>query len=85
MKNSVLELRLKVPQKDIYYISWNLDACEGLGFLMTVDAASGKVTIFSPACMLNELLCFIRGHREEGIEMEIENLDEMQEIMNEHR
>lgn len=85
MKNSVLELRLKVPQKDIYYISWNLDACEGLGFLMTVDAASGKVTIFSPECMLNELLSFIGGHRAEGIEMEIENLDEIQEIMNEHR
>lgn len=85
MKNLVFELRLKVPQKDIYYMSWNLDACEGLGILMTVDAASGNVTIFAPACGLNELLSFIHGHQAEGIEMEIENLDEIREIMNEHR
>lgn len=85
MKNFVLEVRLKVPQKDIYYISWNLDACEGMGILMTVDAASGNVIIFTPACRLDELLCFIGGHQAEGIDMTIENLNEIQGIMNEQR
>lgn len=85
MKNFVLELRLKVPQKDIYYISWNLDACEGLGLLKTDDAAAGRITLFTPACQLETILGFIQGHRAEGIEIDIENLDEMREIIHEQR
>lgn len=85
MKNFTLELRLKVPQKDIYYISWNLDACEGLGLLRTDDAGKGMVTVFTPACGLETLLDFIQGHRSEGIDIEIENLNEIREIMDEQR
>lgn len=85
MRNFILELRLKVPQKDIYYISWNLDACEGLGLLRTDDAARGMVTVFAPACGMETLLGFIEGHRSEGIGIEIENLDEIREIMDEQR
>lgn len=85
MKNLMLELHLKVPQKDIYYISWNIDACEGLGILRTDDAARGLVTVFTPACGLEAMLDFIQGHRSEGIDIEIENLNEIREIMNEQR
>lgn len=83
MRNTAIELRLKVPQKDIYYISWNLDACEGLGLLQTDDAREGRVTIFSPVSQLDYLLDFIEGHRAEGIDIEIENLDEIRESINE--
>lgn len=85
MKNTCIELRLKVPQKDIYYISWNLDACEGLGLLQTDDAREGRVTIFLPEPQLNYFLDFIEGHRAEGIDIGIENLDEILESMGEYK
>lgn len=83
MRNSIVELRLKVQRKDIYYISWNLDACEGLGILRTDNAREGGITIFSPERQLNSLLEFIEGHRAEGISIKIENLDEIRESIDE--
>lgn len=85
MKNFVVGLRLKVPQKEIYYISWNLDACEGAGLLRTDDAEAGKVTVLAPASQLDTVLSFIEGHRLEGIEIDFENFEEIREIMNEQR
>lgn len=79
MRNYVYELKLTVPQKDIYYISWNIDACEGLGFLRTDDAKEGAVTVFTPASQLELLLEFVEGHRAEGIDITIENIDEILE------
>lgn len=84
MKNVVHQIRLKVPQKDIYYISWNLDACEGLGLLRTDDAKEGAVTVLTPDSQLALLYDFIEGHRREGIMIEIENIDEMREYINEN-
>lgn len=83
MKNGAREIRLKVPQKDIYYISWNIDACEGLGLLRTDNTKEGAVTVLTPNSQLGLLCEFIDGHRREGIMIEIENLDEMREYMNE--
>lgn len=85
MRNLLHEVKLQVPRKDIYYISWNLDACEGLGFLKTDDACNGKITIFTPDSQLKLLLEFIEGHRREGIEIEIENMDKIWESINGQR
>lgn len=69
MKPELLELHFIVPQKDIYYISWNIDAAEGLGFLRTDDARAGKVTIFTPKELHGDLLGMIDALRGEGIEI----------------
>lgn len=41
MKPEIAAVRFIVPQKDIYYISWIIDAAEGIGFLQTDDAKAG--------------------------------------------
>lgn len=68
---AICAVSLTVPQNEIYYISWNLDACEGLGFLQTDDAAAGRVTVFTPAPLICDLYGFIDGLRAEGIPIEI--------------
>ena len=40
MRPEITAARFIVPQKDIYYISWIIDAAEGIGFLQTDDALS---------------------------------------------
>lgn len=71
------ELALTVPQKDIYYISWNIDACEGLALLETVDAKAGKVIIHTPKNLLNDVLSLIDGLRSEGIAIDINETKEI--------
>ena len=70
------KVHLTVPPEDIFYISWNLDACDGLGFLQTDDAKSGHVTIFAPASMLDTLKSFIEGHIAEGINITTDLIEE---------
>lgn len=67
MKPEICERRLTVPQKDIYYISWIIDAAEGIGFLRTDDAKAGKITIFTPKELMNDLNGLIEALRAEGI------------------
>lgn len=79
MKPEIVEVRYIVPPKDIYYISWIIDAAEGIGFLQTDDAKHGIVTIFTP----KEQLCYVKelmeALKDEGLEIkdyiteEIEN------------
>jgi len=82
VKDTVLEVRLKVSPSEIYYVSWNLDACEGLGLLRTDDASGGRVTIFTPYSQLKFVIGFIDGHRAEGMSIEI---DEIRECINEEQ
>ncbi len=70
------KVHLTVPPSDIFYISWNLDACDGLGFLQTDDARNGQVTIFTPANMIDTLKSFIEGHRAEGIQISTDLIEE---------
>ena len=49
MKPEIKALKFTVPHEDIYYISWIIDAAEGIGFLQTDDAKAGKITVFTPA------------------------------------
>jgi hypothetical protein len=67
---------LTVPEKDIYYISWNLDACDGLGFLCTDDPKNGKVTVITSHELMNDLYDFIKGLCSEGIEITIDSVGE---------
>ena len=76
MNSHCLAVSLTVPEKDIYYISWDLDASDGLGFLRTDDAKNGKVTIFTPQELIADLHCFISGLCAEGIQIKIDNVEE---------
>lgn len=71
MKPQMSEISLKVSQKDIYYISWTIDACEGLGLLKTDDPQKGQVTIFTPSELLGDMLGCIEGLCDEGLEISI--------------
>lgn len=83
MKRQLVSVRLTVPLEDICYLSWNLDACEGLGFLQTDDAERGSVTVFTPEELLPELMDFIEGHRKENIEIKVNGIDGAWEVNNE--
>jgi hypothetical protein len=74
MKPQMSEISLKVSQKDIYYISWTIDACEGLGLLKTDDPKKGEVTVFTPSELLGDMLGCIEGLRNEGLEISIINV-----------
>lgn len=69
---------LNVPQKEIYYVSWNIDAAEGLGILKTEDAATGKTTIFTTGSMLEDLLSMLKGLQEEGVDIIVNGVTEME-------
>ncbi len=69
MRPQICEISLRVPQKDIYYISWTIDACEGLGLLKTEDAKRGEVTVFTPAELLGDMMECIEGLKNEGIDI----------------
>ncbi|NLX85177.1 MAG: DUF4911 domain-containing protein [Synergistaceae bacterium] len=68
------EISLMVIQKDIYYISWTIDACEGLGFLKTDNSEKGEVTVFTPLELLGDMLGCIEGLQHEGLEISIVNV-----------
>lgn len=70
-------VELAVPQNEIYYISWNIDACEGLGFLETNDAKNGKVTIYTPSSLLECTCSFIEGMKNENIDIKIDRIREV--------
>ncbi len=73
MKHQMAVISLRVPQKDIYYISWIIDASEGLGFLKTEDPKSGEVTVFTPAELLCDMMECIAGLKNEGIDIRTVN------------
>lgn len=75
-------LSLTVQQKDIYYISWNVDAAEGLGLLQTDDAAAGKITIFTTGSMLEDLLAMVGGLKAEGVAITLNEIIEMEKTTN---
>ncbi len=67
MKPEIKALKFTVPHEDIYYISWIIDAAEGIGFLQTDDAKAGKITVFTPAGQEEYLLSLMEALRAEGI------------------
>lgn len=76
-KNSYSALstvELTVQSEDIFYISWIIDACEGLGFLMTNDARAGKITVFTPSSQLDVLRSLFDGLKSEGLSVHIDDI-----------
>ena len=69
MKQDIEELHFTVPQKDIYYISWIIDAAEGIGFLQTDDPKTGSITIFSPEEQKKHIYSLLSALRAEGIKI----------------
>lgn len=67
MKPEILALKFIVPSEEIFYISWIIDAAEGIGFLQTDDAKAGRVTVFTPVGQEGYLLCLMDALRKEGI------------------
>ncbi|MDR3353793.1 MAG: DUF4911 domain-containing protein, partial [Synergistaceae bacterium] len=45
----LLRYELSVPKRSICYLSWTIDAYEGVGFLRTDDSADGLVSILFPS------------------------------------
>jgi len=76
---SMKAVELTVPPKDIFYISWNLDACEGLGFLETNDAKAGCVTVYTPAGLIEYVYSFIESVRAEGVDVVLNRVRELGE------
>ncbi|OUO92308.1 DUF4911 domain-containing protein [Cloacibacillus sp. An23] len=76
MKPEIKALRFTVPHKDIYYISWIIDAAEGIGFLQTDDAKAGRITVFTPVEQEKYILSLMNALRDEGIPIENEDCDE---------
>jgi hypothetical protein len=58
-----------VPRESINYISWTIDAYEGVGFLRTDDAASGRVSILTSSDCLDELESLLDAFESEGIKI----------------
>lgn len=59
--------RLCVPRERICYISWTIDAYEGLGFLVTDEAGTGTVSLYYPAGFECEVNALLEVFIEEGI------------------
>lgn len=66
-------LALTVDPRDIYYISWIIDGCEGIGFLQTDDPKSGKVSIFTSLSLLQDIKSLIEGLIAEGLKITIDS------------
>ncbi len=61
---------LAVPKEEIFYISWTIDAYEGLGFLRTDDAPAGLVSILCPSEAAAQIEELLGAFEEEGIAIE---------------
>lgn len=70
------KVHITLPCNDIFYVSWNLDACDGLGFMQTDDAKNGKATIFTPLNLLDDIKGFIDGLKAEGMNIMIDSIEE---------
>lgn len=73
----VAKVHLTMDSRDIYYASWNLDACDGLGFMQTDDAAHGKAAIITPVNLLDEVRSFVGGLQAEGMNITIDSVEEL--------
>lgn len=60
---------LLVPKEDIYYISWTVDAYEGLAFLRTDDAAAGLVSLLFSSDYRADVESLLDAFLSEGIEI----------------
>ena len=60
---------LKAPKEEIFYISWIIDACDGVAFVKNEDEP-GLLSIFCSADYANETEKIISAFESEGIKIE---------------
>jgi hypothetical protein len=63
----LLRRELILPREDICYVSWTIDAYEGIGFLRTDDPSKGLVSLFFPSCREEEIERLLDSFEAEGI------------------
>jgi hypothetical protein len=66
---TLLRYGIAVPKEHICYMSWTIDAYDGLGFLRTDDAYKGLVSILFPSCRRDELESLLSAFEAEGINL----------------
>jgi hypothetical protein len=66
---ALMRYGVAVPKEHICYVSWTIDAYDGLGFLRTDAPEEGRVSIFFPSCRLDELECLLDAFEAEGIKL----------------
>lgn len=65
-------ITLKTNSKDIFYITWIIDASDGLGFVKTDDINSCTISIETPISMKHYVLDLIEKLQvEEHLDIEI--------------
>lgn len=67
MMSELLCYSLAVPKEEIFYLSWTIDAYEGLGFLRTDDASEGIVSLLFPSEAAAEVEELLGAFEAEGI------------------
>lgn len=67
---SLLRYPIVTDRERIFYISWTVDAYEGLGFLRTDDAAEGRVSLFFTSDYRDEVEELLDAFVSEGIRIE---------------
>ncbi len=66
----IREVAVMLPPEDIFYVSWTLDAYEGIGFMRTDDPQGGRATIFCPEEALGEVFSLLDALSREGVALE---------------
>jgi hypothetical protein len=66
---TLLRYEIAVPKEHICYMSWAIDAYDGLGFLRTDDPERGLVSILFPSCRRDELEGLLSAFEAEGINL----------------
>lgn len=83
----MVRYRIQTDPSSIFYISWTVDAYEGIGFVRTDSPREGWISLFCPACSRNEVDILLRAFQAEGIpirilEVEMESLFQEKEPSN---
>jgi hypothetical protein len=60
---------LRVPREEIFYMSWTIDAYEGVAFLRN-EASPGVVSVICPPGRASETESIIEAFEREGIVIE---------------
>jgi len=64
-------IKARVPQRDIFYVSWTIDSYDGIGFVRTDDPEEGFLSVFTTKGFREEVLGLLRAFEAEGIPVEV--------------
>lgn len=67
----MVRYRIQTVSSSIFYISWTVDAYEGIGFVRTDSPQEGLISLFCPACSRNEVDSLLHAFHAEGIPIKI--------------